>query len=187
MTVAMELFVQIYNLFEDEEVSAKDVKEAIYWYVSDYSDEMVGRRVQEGVDPALDFAANIICSSDLTDIRYLYRFGEYITENERKTAEFLNSLSQEEIGAMARTFTEGYRMGFVNGGKDLSKKKTVNIRYCLGFERIIREAVKQFAEMGLRPVIYRAASHSVNKRQHLRIGYYGASRQLCLRSSSVLC
>ena len=85
---------------------------------------------------------------DLSDVRYLYRFGEYITENERKTAEFLNSLSQEEIGAMARTFTEGYRMGFVNGGKDLSKKKTVNIRYCLGFERIVREAVKQFAEMG---------------------------------------
>ena len=90
MTVAMELFVQIYNLFEAEEVSAKDVKEAIYWYVSDYSDEMVGRRVQEGVDPALDFAANIICSSDLTDIRYLYRFGEYITENEIGMAKFLN-------------------------------------------------------------------------------------------------
>ena len=47
MTVVMELFVQVYNLFEEEEISAKDVKEAVYWYVSDYSDEMVGRRVQE--------------------------------------------------------------------------------------------------------------------------------------------
>lgn len=174
MTVAMELFVQIYNLFEDEEVSAKDVKEAIYWYVSDYSDEMVGRRVQEGVDPALDFAANIICSSDLTDIRYLYRFGEYITENETGMAKFLNTLSEEEIQAMARTFTEGYRTGFVLTGKDITKKKTVNIRFQLGFERMVKAAIEQFKAMDLKPVIYRSAVHSVNKKQHHRIGYYGA-------------
>lgn len=29
-------------------------------------------------------------------------------------------------------------MGFVNGRKDLSKKKTVNIRYNLGFERMVK-------------------------------------------------
>src|SRR5699024_2660257 len=126
------------------------------------------------VDPSLDFAARIIMEGDLTDIRYLYRFGEYITENERKTAEFLASLTEEEIRAMARTYTEGYRIGFEVTGKDLSKKKTVNIRYCLGFERMVREAILQFQAMGLAPVIYRSAVHSINKRQNLRIGYYGA-------------
>ena len=72
MTVAMELFIQIYNLFEEETVSAKDVQDAIYWYVSDYSDEMVGHRVREGVDPELNFATNIICGNNLADVRYLY-------------------------------------------------------------------------------------------------------------------
>lgn len=48
-------------------------------------------------------------------------------------------------------------MGFVLGNKDLSKKKTVNIRYILGFERIIRKAIENFAQMGLKPVIYRSA------------------------------
>lgn len=174
MTVAMELFVQIYNLFEDETVDPKDVKEAVYWYVSDYSDEMVGRRVREGVDPSLDFAAKIICESDLQDIRYLYRFGEYITENEKAMAEFLNTLPEEAIRAMARTFTEGYRTGFVMTGKDITKKKTVNIRFQLGFERMVRESIDQFKEMGLQPVIYRSAVHSVNRKQHHRVGYYGA-------------
>ena len=174
LTVAMELFVQIYNLFEDEQVEPKDVKEAVYWYVSDYSDEMVGRRVREGVDPDLDFAAKIICESDLQDLRYLYRFGEYITENEKAMAEFLNTLPREEIQAMARTFTEGYRTGFLMTGKDITKKKTVNLRFQLGFERMVREAIEQFETMGLRPVIYRSAVHSVNKKQHHRIGYYGA-------------
>ena len=174
MTVAMELFVQIYNLFEDPEVSSKDVKDAIYWYVSDYSDEMAGHRVREGVDPSLDFAVRIICESDLTDLRYLYKYGEYVTENERAMAAFLNTLTEEEIQAMARTYTEGYRIGFIQGRKDIAKKKTVNIRFQLGFERMVKAAIEQFREMGLAPVIYRSAVHSVNKKQAHRIGYYGA-------------
>ena len=174
MTVAMELFVQIYNLFEDPEASSKDVKDAIYWYVSDYSDEMAGHRVREGVDPSLDFAVRIICESDLTDLRYLYKYGEYVTENERAMAAFLNTLTEEEIQAMARTYTEGYRIGFIQGRKDITKKKTVNIRFQLGFERMVKAAIEQFREMGLAPVIYRSAVHSVNKKQAHRIGYYGA-------------
>ncbi len=175
MLIVMELFLEIYRMFEDEELpEVKALKSAIYWYISDYSRELMEYRVRELVDPSLSFAADIIMHEDLTDLRYLYRFGEYITENERRTAAFLNSLPQEEIDRMASVFTEGYRLGFVNGGKDLSKKKTVNIRYHLGFERVVRSAVKQFARMGLMPVIYRAAAHAVNKRQHLCIGYGGA-------------
>ena len=174
MTVAMELFIQIYNLFEEETVFAKDVQDAIYWYVSDYSDEMVGHRVREGVDPELSFAANIICGSDLADLRYLYKFGEYVTENEIRMAKFLSDMPQEKLDAMARTYTEGYRRGFLAANIDLSRKKTVNIRFQLGFEPMVKAAISQFARMGLAPVMYRSAVHTVNKRQHMRIGYYGA-------------
>lgn len=174
MTVAMELFIQIYNLFEEETVSAKDVQDAIYWYVSDYSDEMVGHRVREGVDPELNFATNIICGNNLADVRYLYKFGEYVTENEIRMAKFLSDMPQEKLESMARTYTEGYRRGFLAANIDLSKKKTVNIRFQLGFEPMVKAAISQFAKMGLAPVMYRSAVHTVNKRQHMRIGYYGA-------------
>ena len=64
---------------------------------------------------------------------------------------------------MADVYTEGYRIGFINTGKDLSKKSVVNIRYSLGFEKVIRAAIQNFREMGLKPVIYRAASSVVTK------------------------
>ena len=57
---------------------------------------------------------------------------------------------------------------------DLSKKKTVEVRYHIGFERVVREAVGQFAAMGLKTVLFRAAVSAANKRQHLKNGYYGA-------------
>ena len=174
MTVIMELYVQIYNLLEEPVVPAEEIKDTLYWYVSDYSEEMAGRRIREAVDPSLDFAVRIICDNDLTDLRYLYKYGEYVTENELAMAEYLNSFSENELQDMARTFTEGYRIGFINGRKDITKKNSVNIRYQLGFEPIVKRAVLQFEKMGLKPVIYRSAVHAVNKKQHHRIGYYGA-------------
>ena len=174
--VVMELFLEIYHMFEEEEFPTKAaLRDVFYWYVSDYTDETMECRIREMVDPTLDFASGIVRKADLTDLRYLYRYGEYVTENERKTAEFLNGLPQEQIDAMARTYTEGYRIGFVLGNKDLSKKKTVNIRSHLGFERMVRAAILQFEEMGLQPVIYRSAIHGADRnRRGLRTGYSGA-------------
>ena len=91
-------------------------------YVNDYCQDMMEQRIREGVDPELDFAADIIMNSDLSDLRYLYRYGEFVSENETGVAEFLNSLSQEEIDKMASTYTEGYRIGFITGRKDITKK-----------------------------------------------------------------
>ena len=59
--------------------------------------------------------------------------------------------------------------------KTLPRKKTVNIRYNLGFERMVRAAILQFREMGLEPVIYRHATHAVNKRGNAWIGFVGGN------------
>ena len=175
ITVGLELFLEMYSAFSEEELPAeKQVREILLSYVNDYCQDMVESRIREGVDPEEDFAVNIIMKSDLNDLRYLYRFGEYISESQLETARFLNSMSQEEIDSMAGTYTEGYRMGFVTGRKDIRKKKTVNIRYELGFERMVKAAILQFEEMGLKAVIYRHALHAVNKRSQNRVGFTGA-------------
>jgi leucyl aminopeptidase (aminopeptidase T) len=175
MTIINELFIEIHYLFEQDEVTYHQVKDAIYWYISDYSDVMMMYRIREQMDTELDFATSIIMDSDFNDLRYLYQYGEYISENERKTAEFLNTFTQEEMDAMAATYTDGYREGFAINGMDISKKKLVNIRYSVGFERMVRAAIKQFRAMGLEPVIYRAAVHSIDKRQMVKIGYVSTS------------
>ena len=177
MTAVAELFVEIYCMFEqaDRLPEYKSVLDCVYWYVSDYSDDMIEYRISEMLNPDYSFATDIIMNSDLNDLRYLYRFGEYITDNEIKTARYLNSLSQSEIESMAATFTEGYRIGFELGNKDISKKKTVNIRYCIGFERLVREEIKQFEKIGLKSTIYRAAADSINKKMHIKIGYVSTS------------
>ncbi|NBH84478.1 leucyl aminopeptidase [bacterium C-53] len=178
ITILAEVFLQVYHVFETE---ARDgmtpeperIRQILYWFVSDYCDVTVERRILEQIDPAYDFAAKIIMESDLSDLRYLFRFGEYISENEIRVAQHLMSMEESRIQAMADTFTEGYRIGFINTGKDLSKKKVANLKYRLGFERIVRAAVYNFEKMGLSPTIYRAAVHAAVKGS-ARAGYYGA-------------
>ncbi len=173
LDILFELFVEIYNQFEEGPV-VKNVQDTIYWYASDYCDVFVADRILEQVDASRSFATDIIRKSDLTDLRYLYSFGEYISASEIRIARHLLELDESVIAKMADVYTEGYRIGFVNTGKDLTKKKSVNIRYVLGFERVVKKAIENFEKMGLSPVIYRSGVSMLTKRQHLKIGYYGA-------------
>ena len=165
-------------MFEDGEPQARAVRDVLYWFFSDYTDVTLTYRIREQLDPGLSFAKDIIQESDLNDLRYLYRFGEYISESELQIATYLNSLPEETIEKMASTYTEGYRKGFETMGRDLSKKKTVSIRYELGFERMIRSAIRQFEEMGLEVILYRAAVWSVTMSPNRRIGYHGTSANM---------
>ena len=197
LTILYELFIEVYNCFENaalEEASeqrtadekesgaagaekqipsAEQIREILYWYASDYCDVFLADRILEQIDPSFSFAADLIETADLDSDEYLYRFGEYISKNELGTAHHLRNLPQETLQKMADVYTEGYRIGFINTGKDLSKKKVVNIRYSLGFEKVVRLAIENFKKMGLKPVIYRAAASVITKREHHKIGYYG--------------
>ena len=176
LTICNELFIEVYNFFEGvKEPDIEELRSIIYWYASDYCDVFLSDRIEEQVSPECSFATDIVMNSNLNDLSYLYYYGEFVSENEIETAKHLNSLSQEVIDRMAEVYTEGYRKGFEVAGIDLSKKTVVNVRYQLGFERVIRKAIENFAKMGLRPSIYRAAVNVVTKRQQHKIGYCGGN------------
>ena len=168
LTIAMELFVEVYNSFEcsykeDSTLPApKEIQQIIYWYFHDYSEIFYEESIRRLINPAEDYETDIVMNSDLSDLRYLYRYGAYIGENEKRVAAFLNGMTEEEIQAMADTYTEGYRIGFETTGKDLSKKQVVQIRYPIGFERMVRAAIRNFEKMGLAPTM-QATGTAANK------------------------
>ncbi len=165
MTILTELYLEIYGLFAEaretkEPVSAETVSEIIRSHFHDYSEILSEEEIRGKVDADLDFFTGIVREADLSDLAYLYRYGACIGENEERMASFLQTFSEEEIDAMARTWTEGYRIGFEVTGKDLSIKRYVTVEYPIGFERMVRAAFVQFESMGLTPVIFREAVNS---------------------------
>lgn len=190
LTIRMELFLEFYSAFieagEDREgvFSAEDYTEPseetlrniLYYYVSDYVGRATEEKIREMVEPEGNFALKLLSEADWSDVSSLYRYGEKVTDVEEKTLMHLNSLPQETLKKMADTFTEGYRVGFATCGKDISIKKTVEIRYNLGFEPMVLLAVRNFEKIGLKTVLQRARKNLLCGRGLYGIGFQGASR-----------
>lgn len=182
ITIRMEWFVELYGAFcqEDEEGKAAipsydKLQQIIYWFVTDYMEDEMEKRIRAKVDPEENFAKQIMEQSDLSDPSYLYRFGEYISADQIETAKYLAKMPKEKLKLMADTYTEGYRIGFIKGEKDLSKKKVAQIVYPLGFESMIRLAIDNFYRMGLDVTIMRTPHSIFDKRGMAIGGYYSTS------------
>ena len=160
--ITSELFLELYSYFCEEEVELSLVKDALYSFMHDYTEVFNEDAIARIMNPDYDYNLDIAMDSDLSNTAYLYRYGLYVGANELGISKFLNTFSDEEMQAMADTYTEGYRMGFVATQKDLSIKTTVDVRYPIGFERMVRVAVKNFEKLNLRCVL-RPYSTSANK------------------------
>ena len=80
LTVILELFLEIYSAFAQEEIpTEKQVKEILVSYVNDYCQDMVEERIREAIDPENNFIVKLIMESDLNDLSYLYQPGEYVS------------------------------------------------------------------------------------------------------------
>ncbi len=167
----LELYLEVYTVVSSDEVDAKKIEDIIYWYASDYLDNSLKKRVEDCFTSRDSFFVDIILNADLSDTRYLFDFGLYVSPAQIKLAEFLAALDDTEIEKMAKAYTSGYKRGFEMAGKDLSSKRYVAIRSYLGFERIIRAAVLQFKEMGLETVIMPKPYRLADKNPDRNIGY----------------
>lgn len=91
---------------------------------------------------------------DLSDRRYVFRYGMYIAENEIKLLDFFEQLEPSVVEGIARTYVEAFVRGFERNDVDLTKKKTVNMGYHIGFEPMMQKAYALLQEHGLEPLVY---------------------------------
>ncbi len=128
-----------------------DPDETVYFYK-----EMFGR----------DFThyREIVLNSSPKDLRYLYRYNVNITANEIRTAEFLRNYSKQKLDKLAKQIAKAYAQGFINTGKDISKKSSVLIRFSAGQEELIKRLIFFLnKDYGLLSIVGAPSSTPVNK------------------------
>lgn len=158
LVIREEVFLEVYGAFaesirEEKKLPAPSgIQQILYWFVSDYSDFGKQSVIDQMVVPGASATLRVLTSADLSDLRYLYAYGQYVSENELQIASFLLGQPEETIAKMADTYTEGYRIGFEVAGKDLSKKTTAELIFPIGFERMMKRAVENLKKIGLEPV-----------------------------------
>ena len=153
ITVYLELVLEISGLRSTDSLTSGAIKNAIYYYFHDYCYEFTRIRQTELRDPRANRPLKILTEENLKVPDYLYKSGLYVSGNETDTMSFINSLSDSDVQKMAFAFTDGYERGFYAAGIDYSERKIVEIRYPLGFERIIKSAVEIFVSKGKETVM----------------------------------
>lgn len=149
-----ELLIKTYEAIIQDH--AQVIKQLIFEEAIEAIDFKTEVEILRRHDPEFHCYSDILISSDLKDLRYLFHYGLYICEDEIKTAEYLMTLSEEKLQKMADVFTNAFYKGYMNGNKEipLSKKSGINMAYPIGFERVVRKAVDNFMIRNLNPIVY---------------------------------
>ncbi len=164
-TIYCELLLQLYGecQIEDEDKYRREsILNALYSFKHDYCQMFLSEQIISMVNPEYDFYTRIIMEDDLSDDRYMYKYGMYIGPNELGIAAHLRSLPHEDVVAMAQTYVQGYIKGFEVTGKDISIKDTVGVNAPVGFELMTREAIRLFDEAGLAATVRFGGTSSRN-------------------------
>ena len=156
--IRAELFLEVYTAFtiawreDHRSPDAEQIRCILRQYLIDYAEEEMEYSVTDKMITGSERIRELVLDEQ-GGIRNLYLTGEYVTDNETESALYMASLPEEKIRMIADTITEGYRRGFINCGKNMASKKNSEMIFHLGFERIIRECMKNLSRLGLRSII----------------------------------
>jgi leucyl aminopeptidase (aminopeptidase T) len=118
--------------------------------MKDKTREMVYRFKEEN-DPTFRYFQEIIEKDNLDDLRYLFKAGKFISENEIKTARFLAGYPEKKLRKLAQSIVKAYLKGFEEDNKTefLKQKSTVGLHYKIGLEKLYRHMILEFKHYGL--------------------------------------
>ncbi len=163
MEELIDLFVDVFEYTKDGSLEFDNLKEIITSIERKDKTEEMAISYREAYDPSNRYYLDIVENIDLSDLRYLYRFGTYISDDEVKIAEFMNGYSEEKLRILARQMALAFKKGFVADGKDMSRMSTVMIRMSAGFERLIRYLIPELNEIGLNAMLPGVSGKQANK------------------------
>ncbi len=179
--IRIELFLEIYSAFEISKESNEGLPKygevlGIYRsFAYDYLEDNMEDSVTSRFTVCDNVAEKIVREANLDTEDYLYMYGEYISDNELRLCKYMNTLDEETIESMARTYTQGYYIGFEMTGKDISIKEAVGVEYFIGFEKVVRKSIEMFEKIGLKAVIFRAEPSFVCGRKLNKRGYFSTN------------
>lgn len=142
------------SMSDDEMSISKDLIEIIRENAIYACDDKAMIDTYRKYAPSFDTYSKMIQDMDLEDERYIFRYGMYIGENEIELVRYFKGCSADKLERMADTFTEAFIRGYERNNVDITPKRSVNIGFHIGFERMVQIAVKNFKEYQLVPLVY---------------------------------
>ncbi len=175
ITSAMELFLEIYCMFEvdNEDIpTVRAIQDAMYSYFYDYSEDFQRMVMEEQFTRKKTVLKRILEEENFASTDYLFFSGEYVSEESLKTAEFILQLEDGEVDRMAYTWYFGFKEGFRLQKKPYDKKSLIELRFPAGFERIAKRTAEYFRKDGYDFTVPRSPRHLLMTSPRGAMAYY---------------
>lgn len=157
------VFVEVYDYVKNSDIKYEALKTKIVSHEKENLPEKRKIFIRDAFNKNIGYYNDIIKKLDLTDLRYLFRFGQYISENEIKTAEFLNKYSEDKIKKLSKSIADAMMRGYKVDQKDKKNRTAIKLMYTMGYERLINYLIDDLKAYGMDAFIVRGNSTSPNK------------------------
>lgn len=157
------LFIDTYNLLtkEGDKVDPAMLKELVCRIDATPDQEINLLFTKQNYDPNFRFYLDIIEKSDLSDLRYLFKYGSYISTNETRVAQFLQNYPEEKIAKIARILTEAFLQGLSKKGAKI--KSTVSLNFSAGYEKIALQIIRNFKAKNIAVLVNYVGTTATNR------------------------
>lgn len=158
-----EVFVETFVAVKQNEFSFERARKLYAQNIEKNMPRDIKQNLIENQDKDYGFYNDIILNSDFNDLRYLFKCGKYITQNEIGIAKFLNTYDDEKLNKLSKSIALDYVKGFAATSKDIKKRSVVKIIYNVGQEKIVKKLMVALKEYNLDSTAVRPVSTDFNK------------------------
>lgn len=156
------LFVEIKEAYETNKFNYEEIKN-IYVGFNKKNREIVVNSAYENNYTKYAKTHQIISDIDLSNDKYLFQYGQYISKNELKLAEFMRIYPKDKLKDLAITIANAYVEGFKQDNKDMTIRHKVRTIYNIGQELMVKEIFQKFEEINLEGIYAMANTTEPNK------------------------
>lgn len=157
-----DLYKKILPFLKEKQLELDKIKKVYLDFFVNNTGDFVEKTYMNNFTKESD-TNKLLETMDLSDERYIFRYGTYISDNEIKLAEFTRNYPKDKLRALAKTIVEAYVRGFEQDNKDISLRTYVRVVYNIGQELLIKEIMKYFEENNLKGIAVVADSTEANK------------------------
>ncbi|MCI6275501.1 MAG: aminopeptidase [Clostridium sp.] len=158
-----EAFISIYNYVTKNEVDKEQLRKLATIVETENLNRDEEIRTAEDMSAEFSFVGDICCEACCEDLRYLFRFGVYISENEIKSAQLLKKFSDEEVDSIAAAVVKAYLKGFATRNKAKTERNVSRIIHLVGLERITKAIINNLRNRGMDGVVASIISKNINE------------------------
>jgi leucyl aminopeptidase (aminopeptidase T) len=163
LSIGLSLLLATLNLYEKGDWSVEGLQRIIEKYNMDMMDINSHIVMNENYNGDTSFYTDIVQKDNLEDLRYLFKFGRYITDNELETAKFMNAYDRGELDILSRAVAKAYVEGFKRDGKEVSLRHNVRFVANVGQEQITKGIIEHLKTYNLNGFVQDVVSTDFNK------------------------